>query len=372
MTINVGQNKRILSLDVFRGLTIVLMIIVNSPGNADPYPILEHAAWNGCTLADIVFPLFLFIVGLTSVISLNRQMQVDDKSGVYQSILVRSLILFILGILLNIFPISFDMSHLRVYGILQRIAVCYLICGVIYLNTRPKTQGLIFFALLFGYWFVMTMIPVPGFGVNQLTPEGSWVAYIDQLIFSSNHLYAKTYDPEGLFSTVPAVATTLSGMLTGSLLLTPLQRTTKLYTMLLIGCIFISLGWVWNDAFPINKNLWTSSYVLWTCGIGMLVFALCYLVIDILGYQKWALPLKIFGMNALFAFVFHVLLLKLQFIFILPLKNGGSGNFKAVITDYLFGQFATHNAALFYSISFLLLNFLVVSILYWRKVFIRI
>lgn len=369
---NSFKAKRILSLDVFRGLTIVLMILVNSQGTRSPYPLLEHASWNGCTLADLVFPCFLFIVGLSSAVSLNYQSIQKSSFDLYSGVVQRSLILFCVGVLLNAIPYHFNIETIRVYGILQRIAVCYLVCALIYLNTTIKIQVLIFLCILLGYWFTMTQVPVPGFGPNQLTIEGSWVTYFDQMLFSSAHLFEKAYDPEGFLSTIPAIATTLSGVLTGHLLLTSLSNKNKCYLLSLMGCIFLFLGWLWGFSFPINKNLWTSSFVLWTGGCALITFALCFLIIDILGYTKWALPLKIFGMNALFAFILHVTLLKIQSMFYLPLKNGSLDNMRAVISDHLFGGFGAENAALFYSIIFLILNFLVVAILYRYKIFIRI
>ncbi|KTD60862.1 acyltransferase family protein [Legionella shakespearei] len=367
-----SQASRILSLDVFRGLTIVFMILVNSQGNDSAYPVLEHAAWNGCTLADIVFPSFLFIVGVTTVISLRKQIGQSTHEVIYRSIMERSFIMFALGLFLNVFPNHFDFYHLRIYGILQRIALCYLACSFIYLKTTIKTQLFIFLSILFGYWLVMTQIPVPGYGANQLDSEGSWVSFFDQMIFSADHLLEKTYDPEGFFTTIPSIATTLSGVLTGSLLLSSLSKNKKCILMLGMGGLFLLLGGLWDSTFPINKNLWTSSFVLWTSGYALITFALCFLIIDIWNVTKWALPLKIFGMNALFAFVLHVLLLKLQFIFYYPLSTGKTGNLKATITDYFFSSFSEPNAALFYSLAFLLLNFIVVTFLYRRKIFIRI
>lgn len=348
------------------------MILVNSQGNDSAYPILEHAAWNGCTLADIVFPSFLFIVGVTTVISLRKQVGLSNHGRIYRAIIERSLVLFALGLFLNIFPNHFDFYHLRIYGILQRIAICYLACSFIYLKTTVKTQLLIFVSILFGYWLVLTQVPVPGYGANQLTPEGSWVSYLDQMIFSANHLLFKTYDPEGLFTTIPSIATTLSGVLTGSLLLSSVSKKKKFILMLGLGCLSILFAWLWNSTFPINKNLWTSSFVLWTSGYALIAFALCFLIIDVWNITKWSLPLKVFGMNALFAFVLHVILLKLQFIFYYPLSTGKTGNLKLTITDYLFSGFAEPNAALLYSLAFLFLNFIVVAFLYHRKIFIRI
>lgn len=371
MTSNIKSN-RILSLDVFRGLTIVLMILVNSQGNDLAYPILEHASWNGCTLADLVFPFFLFIVGLTSVVGLKKYRSEENKTEIYKAILSRSILLFALGLFLNAFPTHLSLATFRVYGILQRIAFCYLICSVIYLNTSTRAQILLFGSILLGYWVVMTQLPVPVFGANQLTPEGSWVAYFDQLIFSAPHLLAKVYDPEGFFTTIPSIATTLAGVLTGTLLLTSLSPWRKFNGLIILGLVFVGTGYLWSYSFPLNKNLWTSSFVLWTGGWALLVFAVCFVLSDIWGFKTWTLPLQIFGMNALFAFCFHVILLKLQFVFFFPSPGGGLYNLKAAITDYLFGFLAPANAALMYSFCFLLLNFVAVSILYKKKIFIRL
>lgn len=366
-------NQRILSLDVFRGITIVLMILVNSQLSSLGYPILLHADWNGCTLADLVFPSFLFIVGLTSVISLSKQRVKTTSAAMTYEIIKRSVILFLLGLFLNIFPVYVHLPTLRIYGILQRIAFCYLICSLICLHTTVKTQVIIFVTLLIGYWLIMTQIPVPGFGINQLTAEGSWVAYVDQMLFSSAHLLEKTFDPEGFLSTFPSIATTLFGVLIGHLILNPnVTKEKKLFWMVIVGIISLFLGGLWNMFFPINKNLWTSSYVLWTGGISLLAFSSCFALIDVLGYKRWSVPFKIFGMNALFAFIFHVLLIKIQLIFKVKTQSGSLVNLKTVITNALFYQFNPANAVLLYSLFFIFLNFLVVLFLYKRKIFIRI
>ena len=280
--------------------------------------------------------------------------------------------MFTLGILLAIFPWNIHFETLRIYGILQRIAICYLVCSLIYLNTSLRTQILLFAIIIIAYWFFMTQIPVPHFGFNSLTADGSWVAYVDQMIFSSAHLHDKPYDPEGFLSTFPAIATTLFGVIIGQILLNNRDRKLKnFYLMCIIGFISLICGWFWSYTFPINKNLWSSSYVLWSGGISLLLFAACFLLTDLLGYQKWALPFKIFGMNALFAFIVHVLFLKAQFKIKLT-YHGSETNLKDVITQSLFSHFNPENAVLLYALNFLLLNFLIVLFLYKRKIFIRI
>ncbi|MFT4059143.1 MAG: heparan-alpha-glucosaminide N-acetyltransferase domain-containing protein [Legionella sp.] len=366
-------NERILSLDVFRGLTMALMVLVNAQGTREIYPLLEHAAWNGCTFADLVFPGFLFIVGMTTVISLHRQLLHSDASRIelYKSILKRSVLLFAFGLFLNAFPLHFDFATIRVYGILQRIAICYLICSVIYLNTSLKTQIILFWGILVGYWYWLTQIPVPGGQGDVLSISSNWVAFIDKTLLSPEHLY-RNFDPEGLLSTLPAVATTLSGLLTGRFLLINYDKRKKTVWMILTGILFLILGWIWSYSFPLNKNLWTSTFVLWTSGISLITFALCFYIIDVLGKSTWALPFKIFGMNALFIFIFHVLLLKLQSAFSLPLQDGSYDYVRVVIADYLFGSFSQENASLLYALVFLLLNFLIAVYLYRKKIFFKL
>ncbi len=366
------MSKRILSLDVFRGLTMVLMILVNYQLSTSAYPLLVHVDWNGWSLADLVFPSFLFIVGLTLVLALkNHQHNGENRHALYGDILKRSCILFLIGICLNFFPFS-PLSVLRYYGILQRIAVCYLICSFIYLNTSIKTQGLIFISILISYWLIMTQVPVPGHGVSQLTPVDSWVSYFDQFLFSANHLYGKTYDPEGFFSTLPSIATTLLGVLIGQLMFnTTLTNYKKLCLMVCIGIISLVLGEIWSWYFPINKNLWTSSFVLLAGGFSLLTFAFCFFLIDILGYKKWAEPFKIMGMNALFIFVFHVLLIRMQVFYKVDTTDGAI-NLKQFIIEHCFSYFNPANAVLAYSLCFLLINFLVALYFYRNKIFIRL
>ena len=217
----------------------------------------------------------------------------------------------------------------------------------------------------------LVFVPVPGGIGAPLSITNNWVLYIDQKLLSPPHFY-KNFDPEGLLSTIPAIATTLAGLLTGSLLLTSFSKQKKCALMVLAGLVFLLLGWFWSYSFPINKNLWTSSFVLWVGGVSLCVFALCFYVIDILGYSKWALPFKIFGMNALLIFIFHVLLLKLQAIFNVPMPNGSSDNLRVAISEYFFGGFSQENAGLLYSLAFLFINFLFAAFLYRRKMFFKL
>ena len=297
------MNKRLLSLDVFRGMTVALMILVNNPGDwGHIYPPLEHAEWNGCTPTDLVFPFFLFIVGVS--ISFAFQDKVGDRKTVTK-IFTRSLKLFGLGLFLSLFP-RFDFSVVRIPGVLQRIAMVFLVCSLVFLTTKNRSQQIIFAVVLIGYWILMTFVPVPDFGPANLEPEFNLGAYFDRMILGTTHLYkaAKTWDPEGLLSTMPAIATGLSGVLTG----TWLQRkdkevAEKLTYMYLFGCVSMALGWAWDEAgFPINKALWTSSYVLWTSGMALCFLASFYWLIDVKGYQRWTKPFVVYGVNAITVF----------------------------------------------------------------------
>lgn len=366
-----GKINRLLSLDVFRGFTIVGMILVNSPGNNTAYALLEHAAWNGCTLADLVFPFFLFIVGVSIAIAFSR-VKIDAQiplTDLLPRIVRRFLIIFVIGLLLNGFP-HYDIATWRIYGVLQRIAFCYAIASILFLTTSTRTQVFVFIALLVGYWLAMILIPVPGFGASNLSPAGNLAAYIDRLVLNG-HLYGKTYDPEGILSTFPAIATTLLGNLTGIWLLSKYKPMTKFWGMIFAGVIAAAIGWVWGWWFPINKNLWSSSFVLWTGGLGLCLYGLCYWLIEIKNWRRWSKPFEIFGINAIAAYVLHIMFLKLQNLIHIS-ANGSTTNLRLYITDHLFGWASLQNASLLYAISYVLFWLLVLGILYRCKIFIKI
>lgn len=367
-------SKRLLSLDVFRGITIALMILVNSPGNDTAYTLLNHSLWNGCTLADLVFPFFVFIVGVSIVFSLSRLL---EKGETFQKILLkiikRSIIIFLIGLFLNAFPYHFHFATLRVYGVLQRIAVCYLIASLLYLTTSIRLQLFIMIGLLIGYWMLMTMIPVPSVEMTTLTAENNLAAYVDRLIFSSAHLYEKVFDPEGILSTLPAIATTLFGILTGAWLQSAKHsHVKKLQGLVLAGIVAALAGWIWGLWFPINKGLWTSSYVLWTGGLALFLLAFCYWLIEIKHCKKWSKPFEIFGLNAIAAYFLHIFLLKIQAMIHIPRTNGTPGNMRIYISEHLFGWTSLHNASLLYAISYSIFCLFILTILYRNKIFIKV
>jgi predicted acyltransferase len=357
---------RLLSLDVFRGLTVAIMIIVNSPGNQLPYSWLDHSAWNGCTLADLVFPFFIFIVGISLSLTLTKSRTKGlDLNTLLPKIVRRTLIIFTIGLLLNAFPHHFDIGTLRFYGVLQRIALCYFAAAILFITTSIRTQSIITAAILIGYWIVMAL-PFPGL-VHDLSPEGNVAAQLDRLLFTSAHLYGKVFDPEGFLSTIPAIATALTGNLVGAWLLTPHSPKIKLGSMTLVGVLTAMLGWLWGASFPINKALWTSSYVLWTSGLGLVTFAACYWIVDMKGWFKICKPFQILGNNALAAYILHVFFLKVQYMIVVLKADGSSGNLKEFLSEQLFSWASLPNASLLYSVAYTLLWIILLAILTRRS-----
>ncbi len=274
------QNERLSSLDAFRGLTIAGMILVNNPGSwTHVYAPLRHAEWHGWTTTDLVFPFFLFIVGVSISFSFSRRIEQSmEKPGLYSKLFKRTLILFALGIFLALIP-RFNFETLRIPGVLQRIALCYLFASLLFLKTGTKWRSFIVVILLAGYWLTMKLVPVPGYGPGILEYEGNLCAFIDSKLLAG-HLYKPGFDPEGILSTLPAVATTLLGTLTGDWLRSSksvLQKTAGLFT----GGIVLALsGLLLHPFFPINKQLWTSTYVIFSAGAALLLLGICYWLIE--------------------------------------------------------------------------------------------
>ncbi len=369
------QSKRLLSLDVFRGITIAGMILVNTIV-LSPFKILDHAEWHGCTLADLVFPFFLVVVGISLVLSMSKQRKDGaSKNHIFYKIVKRSLIIFVLGLLLNIFPhhmTSDTLMTVRVYGVLQRIALCYFFAASAYLFMNTILQTMLTVILLVGYWWLMIYYPMPGYGVGDFTAAGNLGAYLDRWLFPASNLYGKVYDPEGLLSTVPAIASTLLGNLTGIWLLSYKSRQQKCLGMLVGGMVAMLLGWYWGLSFPINKALWTSSYTLWTGGIALITYALCYGLIEIKHWTRWSKPFEIFGLNAILVYFLHVLFFKIQLMIHLKCGYFKTCNLRQVIIQDLFGWASLPYASLYYAITSVLVWLLVLTILYRRKIFVRI
>jgi predicted acyltransferase len=376
MSDSTKSNTRLVSLDVFRGLTIAGMVLVNNPGSwAHIYWPLEHAVWNGWTPTDLVFPFFLFIVGVAIPLGLGRRVERGDKfRTLFLKVVYRSLIIFALGEFLAGFP-YFHLSTIRIPGVLQRIAVCYFFASLIYLKTRPRTQAIIALALLVVYCLLMKYVPVPGYGSGDLSKVGSLASFIDRSVLGP-HIWKAgiVFDPEGLLSTMGALATTLFGVLTGYRLRcetrTPIE---KVAGMFIAGACCVMIGWAWSPWFPINKSLWTSSYVFFTGGLALQLFALCYWLIDIKGYRAWAKPFVVFGVNAIALFVGTGVMARLLGLIKVSGADGARISLQGWIYRHLFLSWAQPiNASLAYAVVFILLWLGLMWILYWRKIIIKI
>src|SRR5688572_2882968 len=384
-----NQQDRLVSLDVFRGITIAGMTLVNNPGTwSEIYSPLKHAEWHGITPTDYVFPFFLFIVGVAIPISFRQRAVETTSSGIYSKIVVRAAKIFALGILIYAIPffnfseteapqsikllitlgftaalffyltdrfkiagflaagsviaiivmyatgvtiVWYDLSTMRIPGVLQRIAVCYLIVSIIYLNTAWKQLAGIGGILLLAYWFLMTAVAVPGCEVTTIDDKAcNLAAYIDRVILTENHLWsqAKVFDPEGILSTIPALVTTICGVLTGVWLRSERSKLEKAGGIFFAGTLLLAVGWSWSSLFALNKALWTSSYVLYTAGIALLTLGVCFWLIDVKGWDRWTRPFVIFGVNALALYVFSGIMSNLLGVVELPGK--------ATLHDWIF------------------------------------
>lgn len=346
--------ERLISLDVFRGFTILLMTIVNNPGSwATVYPPLLHSDWNGCTPTDLVFPFFIFIMGVAVAFAMPNK---TFDSTTFNRILVRSVRMFCLGVFFNFFgkiqlfglegiPLligrlvitaavgyalmgSFNSKiktylafsilviylflaysgieayeNVRLPGVLQRIGIIYFIISLLYLKTTQKTQLLVALALLLGYWGIMTLIPVPGIGISNLEKGTNLASWIDSIVLKG-HMWevTNTWDPEGILSAIPAIATGIIGMFIGQLLKRTIPKLEIAKRMGIYGAVLVSLALVWNIVFPINKSLWTSSFVLYTAGLAILSLTVFYYIIDISNYKKWTKIFLFWGVNPMIVF----------------------------------------------------------------------
>jgi len=352
-------NQRLISLDVFRGLTIALMVLVNSPGNSTPYYWLKHSAWNGCTLADLVFPFFIVIVGISSVLALtNLKTKGTGLLHLLKKVIQRSGYIFLMGLLLNLIP-HFDLFTLRILGVLQRIAICYFFSALLFLTTRIHTQAIIMLVLVIGYGCLMTYFRL----------DGNLAGTIDRSLFGTAHLYTPTFDPEGLLSTLPAIASVLLGNLIGFGLMSSQTNKQKLRWLTVGGLMLTFLGWILGFALPINKALWSSSYVLLTGGIALIIFSILYFLIEMKRWIRWSKPFDLLGRHAMLVYMLHVLLLKIQGIIVMHNTKGATVNFRIYLTEILFNHFTPENAALCYAVSYTLLWLLVIKGLnyFWSR-----
>lgn len=463
--------NRLISLDIFRGMTIAFMILVNNSGNwQTTYAPLLHAEWHGSTPTDWVFPFFLFIMGVAVPLALGKRLEQGvDRSSLIKKILVRSAIIFGLGLFLAAYPrfgmaiddpmlwlqyigvgllillvfgrevlhqpqfagednqqkrkwlgyaalgigglllifglFNYDLSSLRIPGVLQRIALVYLACGLLFMRFSWKGLLITSAVLLLGYWAAMTLIPVPidatleaalasgdfsvlansgaqeplrqiseNFVAPNLGAGGNIGAWFDRTLLGE-HLYrhAKTWDPEGLFSTFPAIVTGLIGVLTGMWLRAQSDDYKKLTGILAVGTILVALGLIWDAAFPINKKIWTSSYVLYVGGVALLFLGVIYWLVDVLGYKGWTKPFVIYGMNPLFAYVLSGLIVKTAINVRWEESPGQMTTLWSWAYQNLFEPYlSSYNAAFAFALANVLVCYLAVWALYRYKIFIRV
>lgn len=370
--------ERLLSLDAFRGATIAAMLLVNNPGSwSDIYPPLAHAPWHGWTPTDMIFPFFLWIVGVAMTLSFVRRVeQGADRGQLFRHVVIRAAIIFGLGIFLAAFPFGlfadhhFSLAKLRIPGVLQRIALCYLAAGAIFLSAGWRGQIAWTMGLLVGYWALLRFVPVPGYGAGHIDePVGNLAWWIDSHLLAG-HTWsgapAPGFDPEGLLSTLPAIATTLLGALAGRMMR---RWSGGALTARLLGGggALLALGAVLSLAVPINKNLWTSSYTVFMAGWATAVLAIFHWLIDVRGWRHWATPLVIYGMNALALFVLAGLIGRLLSLIKWIGADGKGVTLKTFIYQGCFVPLASPvNASLLFAVAFVLL-FLVIAWALWRK-----
>jgi predicted acyltransferase len=364
MTPRVPEN-RLLSLDVFRGVTLASMVLVNDPGSWEHiYSPLEHAAWNGWTFTDTVFPFFVWISGVALTLSFAKRIERgDSRRTLFLHVLRRSLLIFAIGLFLNGFP-YFHLDRIRYLGVLQRIAICYLISASLFLVLIVRGIIAATVTLLAGYWLLMMLVPTPGCGAGHLDKDCNFAKYVDGL-FLTGHMWSqtKTWDPEGLVSTLPAIATMLFGILTGYLL-----RAKKIAWIGITGLCLLVAGQVMNIWLPINKNLWTSSYSVFMAGLASIVLALCYWIVDVKQWRLWSRFFAIYGMNALAVFILTGMIGRLLGI----VKVHGVA-LETWIFETVFAPLASPiNASLLYAIANVLFYFLLVYMMYRRGWFLRV
>lgn len=382
------KSPRLLSLDVLRGVAMAGMILVNNPGDwGHIYPPLDHSEWNGCTPTDLVFPFFLFMVGVATVFAMEKRL--TETSGHGKLILhafrrMVTLLAINYGVSLFFSLINGEFSKLgiggvlhglRIPGVLPRIAVVYFICTVIYLKTTAKTRAWLFAGALIGYFIIMTCIPVPGVGYANLNPETNLGAWFDRLVFGTNHLWnqSKLWDPEGILGTIPAIGTGLFGIRVGTWLKNKtIEDGKKVSWMFVYGAAAVVIALFWDFFFPINKKLWTSSFVLYTGGLATMSLAALYWLVDVNNYKRWTPFFVTFGMNSITAYVLADIvpgfmgMIKMSY-------HGQPTNLYGYLYQTVFVPFFNpFNASLAAAIALVLLLWLIMYPLYKRNIIIKV
>ncbi|MXV49534.1 DUF5009 domain-containing protein [Pedobacter sp. HMF7647] len=380
---SIVQSHRLLSLDVFRGITVAAMILVNNPGDwGHIYAPLEHAEWNGCTPTDLIFPFFLFIVGVSIAYALGTKKEKNEPQGkILFTAFKRGLILFGLGVFLSLYPKVFTepveaFKHVRIPGVLQRIGVVFFICAVLFMKTSSRTQIRIFWGILIFYWAMILFVPAPGAGYPNMEKETSIGAWIDRTLLGENHLWSssRTWDPEGIFSTIPAISTGLFGVLVGTFLRRKDKAAAeKVAWLFTVGAAAVILGLLWDLEFPINKAMWTSSYVLYAGGLASIALAFSYWLIDIQGYNRWTKPFVAYGVNAITVFVLSAVIVKTLWLIKIGPAGPGQLNAQSWMYAHFFApNFSPINASLAWAIFFVLFWLLILWWMLKKKIIIKI
>lgn len=362
------QTKRLVSLDALRGFTIAAMIVVNYPGSEEHvYFQLRHTEWNGLSFTDQVAPYFLFFVGASIAFAYSKRLEAGQGRGqLYKKIFFRALKIYAVGMFLNLMP-DFDLHTIRWTGTLQRIAIVFLISSIIYLNTNWKQQAWIGAILLIAYWLALTCIPTPGVGKVMLQPGVNIVAWFDNK-FLPGVMWRGTWDPESILTNITSVVSCITGMLAGRLMLSDKTPQEKVNYLMTAGVFSALVGFFWGLAFPINENLWTSSFVLVTSGFAALLFGAFYFLVDIKGKTWGTKPGIIFGANAItvyfladvWALIFYVA------------KFGGTSLNEKFVQGLSNAGADPQLASLLYVLLFLCINFIPAWLLYRKKIFIKL
>ena len=379
------RSQRLLSLDFFRGLTVAAMILVNNPGSwGHIYPPLAHAEWHGCTPTDLVFPFFLFIVGVSVAYAMGSKREDAATHGkTIWKASKRAFTLFLLGFILAFFPRNFSdfnfieaLKTVRIPGVLQRISVVFLISSILFLKLSDRRLFQTIVVLLFGYWALMTFVPVPDFGPANLEKETNLGAWLDRTILTEAHLWksAKTWDPEGILSTLPAIGTCLIGVLVGTYLKKKtIEPATKIAWLFSAGTLMFMGGLLWDLSFPINKSLWTSSYVLYTGGLATVILALSYWLIDVNHYNRFTKPFVVYGVNAITVFFLSGLMPRLLNMIKIDLNGEKTGALSYVNKAWFVPNFENPmNASLAYAVAFVLFWYVILWVMYKRNIIIKV
>ena len=395
------KRERLLSLDVFRGLTVAGMLLVNDPGTWSAiYDPLEHAAWHGWTPTDLIFPFFLFIVGITTHLSTAvRRAKGDSDRALVAQIVRRGLLIFLIGFLMSAFPffqwgpapagveswtfldrVAWRWENVRIMGVLQRIGLAFLFCGLLTLRTTVRQQVAIAAGLLLGYWFVMTVLPAGPYEMGQLAlndRNNNLAAIVDRAVLGTKHLWAGAggrWDPEGLLSTIPAVGTAMLGALAGRWIGAPRPLVERIAGLFAAGALGAMLGQMWHWSFPINKSLWTSSYALFTAGVACTVLATCMWLIDLHRVRGWTKPFEVYGVNPMVAFVGSGVMARLIYSIFKVTYEGREVSLQAAIYRSLFASWipTPETASLAFAVAFVLFWLAILWVLYRKRIFLKV